>query len=648
MIGFGLKDDSSYKNGNKLNKDKMCTAASLLSTSVTAEKLCVFFSGKHESTNCSKAQKMFYSEKLKILKDKGCCFKCLKAGHRVGKCRCFVKCLICNKMYYAKMCTESNQNKSANKSTSNSSEKEIKEQNKAVNLASISKSPQVLLQTLKVKIKSKNCSLTVRAMYDSGSQKSYIRKEIASVLGLAPLRQQLLSHALFGEERINEELHNVYKIELGSLDGNFNCNFDVVDKDIICNDVPSVSYGPWIDELKSMNIQMFDIEANLGPIDVLIGADVAGRLFTGKRRVLSSGLLAMESYLGWTIMGKTNLPSEKEDTAMMVISMFVREATISDLFSLEVLGISDPAEMKPKGSTSEEEEIEEAEFDSDSRDLTDNDRLHAPEAHEKESTSFEDERKEQLIAETLERSENEELQIPEGSNEEMIRLGIVDKESITEKEETSEEELEEKEDEEEKIDTIPDERKLLEEIVEELKSETDRHGLTEEERHQILDEIEQHTEIPKIPRDSVKTIAIPRLELLAATVGARLCRSVLSALQWDNVKQHYWTDSTTMLDWIQREELWSVFVNNRVQEIRKLTDPTLWELRPGAQNPSDLPSRGCSADQLSCSRWWEGPIWLLQTQENWPVTKPVFDEQSVLKERRKQTQLPRVFHLYAL
>ncbi|GBO24401.1 hypothetical protein AVEN_183001-1 [Araneus ventricosus] len=166
-----------------------------------------------------------------------------------------------------------------------------------------------------------------------------IRKEIASLLGLLSLRQQLLSHALFGRERINEELHNVYKIELGSLDGNFNCNFDVVDKDIICNDVPSVSYGPWNDELKSMNIQIFDIEDNLGPIDVLIGAYVAGRPFTGKRRVLSSGLVALQSYLGWTIIVKTNLLSEKEDTAMMVISMSVREATISDRFSLEVLGI---------------------------------------------------------------------------------------------------------------------------------------------------------------------------------------------------------------------------------------------------------------------------------------------------------------------
>ncbi|GBM71535.1 hypothetical protein AVEN_41662-1 [Araneus ventricosus] len=188
----------------------MCTAANLLNTSATVEKLCVFCNGKHESTKFFKAQRMSYSEKIKILKDKGYCFKCLKAGHRVAKCRYFVKCMICDKMHYAIMCTESN--KYVTKPTSNNSEKEIKEQNKSVNMASISNTPQVLLQTLKVKIKGKNCSLTVRAMYDSGSQKSYIRKEIASVLGLAPLRQQLLSHSLFGGERINEELHNVYKL----------------------------------------------------------------------------------------------------------------------------------------------------------------------------------------------------------------------------------------------------------------------------------------------------------------------------------------------------------------------------------------------------------------------------------------------------
>ncbi|GBN34647.1 hypothetical protein AVEN_97132-1 [Araneus ventricosus] len=119
----------------------------------------------------------------------------------------------------------------------------------------------------------------------------------------------------------------------------------------------------------------------------------------------------------------------------------------------------------------------------------------------------------------------------------------------------------------------------------------------------------------------VKTININRFELLAATVGARLCKSVLRALQWDNVKQHYWTDSITVLGWSQREELWSVFVNNRVQEIRKMTDPTFLKNLPGAQNPADVPSRGCSAHQLF-SRWWEGPKSLLHTEENWPVTNP--------------------------
>ncbi|GFT30841.1 transposable element Tcb1 transposase [Trichonephila clavipes] len=47
-----------------------------------------------------------------------------------------------------------------------------------------------------------------------------------------------------------------------------------------------------------------------------------------------------------------------------------------------------------------------------------------------------------------------------------------------------------------------------------------------------------------------------------------------------------------VLSWIQQEELWSVFENNKVQEIRELTDPTLQKHLPEAFNPADLPSRG--------------------------------------------------------
>ncbi|GFT71137.1 hypothetical protein TNCV_3001541 [Trichonephila clavipes] len=88
-------------------------------------------------------------------------------------------------------------------------------------------------------------------------------------------------------------IHNVYKFELGSLDGSFNCNFGVVDQDIICNDVPSVSYGPWIKELQFMGIQMFDKENNSRPIDILVVADVAVDL---KRKCLIDPLTSLPSF----------------------------------------------------------------------------------------------------------------------------------------------------------------------------------------------------------------------------------------------------------------------------------------------------------------------------------------------------------------
>ncbi|XP_035211138.1 uncharacterized protein LOC118185414 [Stegodyphus dumicola] len=108
---------------------------------------------------------------------------------------------------------------------------------------------------------------------------------------------------------------------------------------------------------------------------------------------------------------------------------------------------------------------------------------------------------------------------------------------------------------------------------------------------------------------------IPRMELLAAVIGARLTDSVTKALGWERVNKYYWSDSTTVLAWIKRDENWSVFVRNRVKEIRELSKPSAWKHVPGERNPADLPSRGCKAKYVITSRWWEGPHWMKDPTE---------------------------------
>ena len=111
-------------------------------------------------------------------------------------------------------------------------------------------------------------------------------------------------------------------------------------------------------------------------------------------------------------------------------------------------------------------------------------------------------------------------------------------------------------------------------------------------------------------RVSPEGTSIPRLELFAASIVARQTKEIADALGYTNVPVFCWSDSTTVLAWIQRNIQWIVFVWNRVKEIRLISLLVAWKYVPGESNPADLPSRGCQAKQLLDSRWWEGPDWL--------------------------------------
>ncbi|GFS88734.1 uncharacterized protein TNCV_4816371 [Trichonephila clavipes] len=88
------------------------------------------------------------------------------------------------------------------------------------------------------------------------------------------------------------------------------------------------------------------------------------------------------------------------------------------------------------------------------------------------------------------------------------------------------------------------------------------------------------------------------------------------------------SDSTVALSWIRGyAKQWKPFVTNRVHEIQDLTNPQNWRLVKGEQNPTDIVSRGCRAEELLKNRrLWHGPHWLTLFEENWPKNERLKEE----------------------
>ncbi|XP_076660817.1 uncharacterized protein LOC143364246 [Halictus rubicundus] len=125
----------------------------------------------------------------------------------------------------------------------------------------------------------------------------------------------------------------------------------------------------------------------------------------------------------------------------------------------------------------------------------------------------------------------------------------------------------------------------------------------------------------------LQSLSLPRLELCAAVLGARLLSHLRRemGLQFDT--SHLWSDSTVTLAWLHGEPTrWRTFVANRVAEFHR-TVPDVRLHHVGSQdNPADCASRGIPASQLaSHPLWWHGPAWLTEHPTTWDTTSPTLD-----------------------
>ncbi|XP_061191631.1 uncharacterized protein LOC133199821 [Saccostrea echinata] len=120
----------------------------------------------------------------------------------------------------------------------------------------------------------------------------------------------------------------------------------------------------------------------------------------------------------------------------------------------------------------------------------------------------------------------------------------------------------------------------------------------------------------------LKQTTIPRLELTAATVAVRTNKMLLRELNIPVDCVTYWTDSMTVLRYIQNSTArFHTFVANRLAVIHEGSQPTDWRYINTKLNPADHASRGISADGvLKQENWVKAPNFPFEPEDNWPMS----------------------------
>ncbi|UYV84543.1 hypothetical protein LAZ67_X002574, partial [Cordylochernes scorpioides] len=311
------------------------------------KRKCIFCQrDNHLSSRCFVASRLTPSERDQRIKEAKVCFKCLKANHLKRECRADIKCRNCGKDHLDIFCNKIALKQGGNNSFKGETSKVVNEGNATctgVNMSARTCANDILLMTSVAKLKGAKETKEVKVLFDTGSHYSYIKRSIVEKLGLNKIGEISLEKSLFGGGNMKEALHGKYVLKLGSLTNKIDVDIVALDQPEICARIPPIPRGRLLYKLKRKKIYIHPSNFRNEEIDILIGSDYFGQLLTGKVVHLGEDLTAVETKLGWTLMGQSPVVG-KEDKVQIALNMLVARNNLKDLWELDILGIQDPIE----------------------------------------------------------------------------------------------------------------------------------------------------------------------------------------------------------------------------------------------------------------------------------------------------------------
>ncbi|UYV73046.1 hypothetical protein LAZ67_10001662, partial [Cordylochernes scorpioides] len=356
---------SQYTVSGRGVQDKLTQLITFLKTEVKGEsrvnmakaafKIDNNQDAKDDRSNRKSLSKKNTGKKKDKAKGKNVCFWCLLPGHGFKKCRIKPRCPVCGGKHYPIMCPTLEAQKTSHLQKAElkvSRESPATKQETANQFTSTTLNNAtvggVYLQTLIVKISGPKGKHNVRVLLDCGSQRSYISKRMVDALGLKRVQQVTLTHNLFGGGEISQNKHNVYKVNVSSLNNEYMDDLKFLDQEVICGHISQVQDHIILNELKARGINSTDIcQGEEISIHMLIGSDLLSSILTGRMQILQNRVVATETKLGWTVMGPA-IGKDMEVSCLIVTSFHVNSFDVQNLWKLDVLGIMDAAETKSR------------------------------------------------------------------------------------------------------------------------------------------------------------------------------------------------------------------------------------------------------------------------------------------------------------
>ena len=222
---------------------------------------------------------------------------------------------------------------------------------------------QVVLQTARVDLvnpKDDNKKEETRLLLDSGSQRSYISRELADKMELKPSRKNYLTLYTFGStnpKRIETSVVDIGIIQKSGFIINIKAN-------VVPHVTGSIERKPIETVSIRKKIEGYDLADSL-PLEpenftlhLLIGNDYYADIVSMKRITICNGLYLLGSKFGWILSGRAQTEVGTTDSMMMLTNtsselatqyldfikedeFMTKEPNLEEFWKLETIGITD-------------------------------------------------------------------------------------------------------------------------------------------------------------------------------------------------------------------------------------------------------------------------------------------------------------------